>query len=148
VVIGAPLWALAMSASAGLNLWHQVWATRGSVVTLLMLFAAGGLIAFPIGLFVARFLAAGGSRQQAFAAALVAFTLATLGATAAIYALDYRQYYSEWHDSIFTLRWVFELVFTALAALYQFAVLGVRLYFPLGFLALFAVSLWFARLPH
>ncbi|CDX17454.1 hypothetical protein MPL3356_240031 [Mesorhizobium plurifarium] len=38
-----------------------------------------------------------------------------------------------------------EFVFTLLTALYQFVVLGVRLYFPLGFAALVGVSIWFAR---
>lgn len=34
---------------------------------------------------------------------------------------------------------------TMLTALYQFVVLGVQLYFPLGFAALVAASIWFAR---
>ena len=36
-------------------------------------------------------------------------------------------------------------VFTMLTALYQFVVLGIRLYFPLGFAALTLISIWFAR---
>ncbi|MDX8451691.1 hypothetical protein RFM98_02875 [Mesorhizobium sp. VK9D] len=41
--------------------------------------------------------------------------------------------------------WAFEFAFTMLTALYQFVVLGVRLYFPPGFAALVAASIWFAR---
>ena len=40
---------------------------------------------------------------------------------------------------------MFQFVFTTRGALIQFAVLGVRLFFPLGFVALFVASLWFAR---
>ena len=49
------------------------------------------------------------------------------------------------HAEAFTIRWAFELVFTSLTALYQFVVLGIRLYFPLGFIALAIASVWFAR---
>ncbi|MGX7872558.1 hypothetical protein ACVDG5_006595 [Mesorhizobium sp. ORM6] len=41
--------------------------------------------------------------------------------------------------------WGFQLAFTMAVALYQLMVLGIRLYFPLGLIALFAASLWFAR---
>jgi hypothetical protein len=68
--------------------------------------------------------------------------------TAALYALQYRLYYSAWHAETFSVTWALQLVFTALAALYQFAVLGVRLFLPLGFAALFAVAIWFARRPR
>ncbi|RUW22679.1 hypothetical protein EOA34_20760, partial [Mesorhizobium sp. M4B.F.Ca.ET.013.02.1.1] len=62
-----------------------------------------------------------------------------------LFALQYRSYYAEWHAPAFTIRWAFELVFTMLTALYQFVVLGIRLYFPLGFIALVAAGIWFAR---
>ena len=72
----------------------------------------------------------------------------TVSITGLIFAFDYRTYYSEWHADAGSIAWVFQLVFTTLAALYQFAVLGVRLLFPVGFVALFAVSLWFTRMPR
>ncbi len=37
---------------------------------------------------------------------------------------------------------------TTAVALYQFATLGLRLYFPVGFAALFIAGLWFARQPR
>lgn len=64
---------------------------------------------------------------------------------ARLFALQYRSYYAEWHASAFTPTWAFEFAFTMLTALYQFVVLGMRLYFPLGFAALVAASIWFAR---
>ena len=42
-------------------------------------------------------------------------------------------------------RWISGIVFTVAAGVYQFAVLGIRLFFPVGFGALLGASLWFAR---
>ena len=41
--------------------------------------------------------------------------------------------------------WFLQFTHTIAAALYQFAVLGLRLFFPFGFVALFVASFWFAR---
>ncbi|SIT52706.1 conserved hypothetical protein [Mesorhizobium prunaredense] len=38
-----------------------------------------------------------------------------------------------------------QFVHTMATALYQFIVLGIRLYFPLGFIALALAKIWFAR---
>ena len=118
------------------------------IVRVVVLFAAGGLVAFPFGLFVARFLSMGRSAEVAFASCLLALATATIGITSLIFAFDYRTYYAEWHDDAFSIRLVFEITFTTLSAMYQFAVLGIRLYFPVGFAALLVASLWFARRAH
>ncbi|MCA0057672.1 hypothetical protein, partial [Mesorhizobium sp. B261B1A] len=83
--------------------------------------------------------------HAACAAACGGLAAATIGLTAGLYALQYRSYYAAWHAPTFTLTWGLQFVFTMAVALYQFVVLGIRLYFPIGFLALFAASLWFAR---
>ena len=41
--------------------------------------------------------------------------------------------------------WFLQFAHTIAAALYQFAVLGLRLFFPVGFVALLVASFWFAR---
>ena len=82
----------------------------------------------------------GNRPSVAFAAYFLGLSLATIGITAPLFAFDYRQYYSTWHEEAFTVTWMFQFVFTTAGALVQFAVLGVRLYFPLGFLALFVAS--------
>ncbi len=142
---GASGWALLMAASAALNLRLAGWESRSATATIVALFALGGALAFPLGLTGARLLSLGRPVQPAFAAAFVSFTIATLGVTAGLYALQYRSYYAQWHAPAFSVTWCLQLVFTTLAALYQFAVLGLRLYFPVGFLALLALSGWFAR---
>jgi hypothetical protein len=75
----------------------------------------------------------------------VGLATVTIGLTALAYAIQYRLYYSEWHDDPFTIRWIFEVGFTTLAAMYQFAVMGMSLFLPLGLVALLAAGLWFAR---
>jgi hypothetical protein len=145
---GGAIWAAVMAASAFAAILMQDWETTAKIRSVAVLYALGGALAFPVGLFVARLLALRRSAEVAFAAAFLAFAAATIAITGLLFAFDYRTYYAEWHADTGSITWVFQLVFTTLAALYQFAVLGVRLLFPVGFIALFAASIWFARMPR
>jgi len=142
---GALMWGVMMGASALINLLLDDWETPGKIRFVTLLYAAGGALAFPVGLFLARLFSRDRHWEVALAAAFVSLLAATLAFTGALFALQYRSYYAEWHAPAFTLTWAFEFVFTMLTALYQFVVLGIRLYFPLGFMALTAASVWFAR---
>lgn len=143
--VGAAIWGVAMGASAIAALLLDQWETVERIRTVALLFAAGGVLAFPVAITLAGLLARGRRAEQAFAASFVSLAVTTMGLTALLYALQYRSYYAEWHAPAFTITWAFQFVFTSLVAAYQFAVLGVRMYFPLGFVALIAASLWFAR---
>jgi len=145
LVLGSVLWAVIMALSAWYAISTLDWGTQARIVRVVMLFAAGALVSFPLGIAIARLLAQRRRGEAAFAAAFLGLAIATIGITSLIFAFDYRTYYAEWHDDEFSVRLVFEVVFTTLSAVYQFAVLGVRLYFPIGFLGLFAASWWFAR---
>ncbi|TIS60832.1 MAG: hypothetical protein E5W93_09915 [Mesorhizobium sp.] len=142
-VLGALLWGLAMAGGAFVNLYY--WETPDRIRFVVLLYFVAGALAFPVGLTLARLLSRGRRWETALAAAFVCLLGATLAFTGGLFALQYRSYYAEWHAPAFTLTWAFEFVFTVLTALYQFVVLGVRLYFPLGFAALVAASIWFAR---
>ena len=144
-LVGALLWGLAMGASALVNLLRDDWETPEKIRFVTLLYAAAGALAFPVGLFLARLLSRGRHWEVVLAATFVCLLVATLAFTGGLFALQYRSYYAEWHAPAFTLQWAFELVFTMLTALYQFVVLGIRLYFPLGFAALALISIWFAR---
>ena len=149
VALGGTLaWAAVMGASAGLGLWLRAWETQDKIVAVVTLFAGSGALAFVPGLSLARLAAGGKPRGAAFAAVFLGLAVATIGFTAAIYALVYRSYYAAWHADAFTVTWVFQQIFTTLGALGQFAVLGLRLYFPLGFAALVAAGLLFSRRPR
>jgi hypothetical protein len=145
IFFGALLWAVTMGASALGNLFLDDWETPAKIRIVTMLFAVGAVLAFPIGLFAARLVSQGRRWEVAFAAAFVCLAIATVGMTAGLFALQYRSYYAEWHAPAFTHTWALQFVFTTLIALYQFVVLGIRLYFPVGFVALFAAGVWFAR---
>jgi hypothetical protein len=145
---GMVVWGIAMGASALLTLVLENWETPQKIRTVTALFAFGGAAAFPIGLILARFLSYRRQRETAFAVAFLSFAFATVCITAGLFALQYRDYYAQWHADTFTRIWFLQFGFTIAAALYQFAVLGLRLFFPLGFVALLVVSFWFARRPR
>ncbi len=134
-----------MAASATVIVWGYGWQTPAKMVTIALLYALGAAIAFPIALYLARLVSLGRTFETAFAAMFLALAGSTVGLTAGIYALGYRQYYATWHEDFLTVTWTFQLVFTTAVALVQFLVLGLPLFFPIGFVALLLASLWFAR---
>ncbi|MGO4841129.1 hypothetical protein AB4144_53635, partial [Rhizobiaceae sp. 2RAB30] len=87
---GAALWAAVMAGSATYGVWLRTWQTPYKVQAVALLFAVGGAVGFPVGLFLARFFGLGRPREAAFAAALIGFSVATVAATAFAYALVYR----------------------------------------------------------
>ncbi len=137
-----------MMASALFALHAEGWQTAAKAREIAAVYLAGAFAAFVPALWLGRLLSAGRTGEAAFAALFLSLGIMTIGLTAAIYALDYRSYYTEWHAPAFSVTWAFQFVFTVAGALYQFAVLGLRLYLPFGLLALFAAALWFARLPR
>jgi hypothetical protein len=142
---GTAGWALVTSGNALLVVWLRGWQTPEKFAAVGALFALGAALGFPLALFAARFISRGRSAATAFAAMFLALSLSTVCITAFLFGLLYRSYYATWHEDFGTIVWVFQFVFTVGSAVIQFAVLGVRMLFPLGFVALFAASLWFAR---
>ncbi|MFC6487632.1 hypothetical protein, partial [Nitratireductor sp. GCM10026969] len=110
-------------------------------------FALGALIAFPAALFFARPAARGGGRFRRFLIFLLLLGFATLGATGLVFALQSVLDAASWHGHSVHLVGIW-LFYTVLVGLYEFAVIGVRLYFPYGLAALLAFSLWFALRPR
>ncbi|MGD9914344.1 MAG: hypothetical protein AB7S80_09690 [Rhizobiaceae bacterium] len=135
--------------SAGLTLqFVRGWQTPGAILAIVLVFAIGAVVAFWPAAYLARLVAGRRRFEVRFAAALLALALLTIGCIAAIYAWDYRAYYAQWHAPFGSVTWGYQQFFTTAAALYQFAVLGMRLFFPLGFVALFAFAYWIARMPR
>lgn len=145
VLAGGPAWALAMALAARHALWLREHDATFQLQGILMLFALGGLIAWPPSLFAARYIAQDRAFETRFAAFLLCLITGTVGVTALLFSLDYRMFYAQWHAAAGSRTWFFQLLFTILSAFYQFLVLGVRLYLPLGAIALVAMSLWLAR---
>ncbi len=147
-VAGAALWAIAMAASVAFGLLADGWQSPAKIATVAAMFAAGAAVAFPLAYATAEFVAGARRFEVRFAAAFLAFTTVTIAVTSAFYVFDYRDYYATWHANALTITWAYQQIFTTAGALVQFAFSGVRLYFPVGFIALLVVSFWFARRVH
>lgn len=148
LLFGAPLWSASMTLSAWFALWLRERDATFHLAELLWVFGAGALLAWPPALFLARFAAIGRRVETRFAAYLFFLSLGTIGMTALLFALDYREFYAQWHAPIGTTTWLFQFAFTTLIAFYQFLVMGLRLYLPVGGVILFAVCLWLASDRH
>jgi hypothetical protein len=135
---------MALSAYVALvfNLDRQ---SGGQVSAIIAIYFAGGFIAFlavyPVFLALSR----RSGPVTRLGLALVLLALFTLGATAGVLALQYRTYYAEWHESIFSRIWFWQQFYTALGSTYQYAVIGTRLYWPLAPIFLLATSWWLSR---
>jgi hypothetical protein len=147
-LVGMTGWMLVTSSNAVLVAWLRGWQTPEKFASVGALFAAGAALAFPLALFLARFVSTRRPPEVAFAAMFLALSFSTVATTAFVFGLVYRSYYATWHEDFGTIVWIFQFTFTIAAAVIQFAVLGVRMLFPLTFVALFAISFWFARRPR
>lgn len=136
---------MAMAISAWFALWLSDRDAAFYLRNILLLYAFGGLIGWPPSLFAARCLAKDRAPETRFAAFLLCLTGGTLGVTAFLFAIDYRAFYAQWHATAGSPTWFLQALFTSFSAAYQFAVLGIRLYLPLGGIAVVLASLWLAR---
>ncbi|MCV9960527.1 hypothetical protein OIU34_01345 [Pararhizobium sp. BT-229] len=147
IFFGGPLWGLMMAISALVALYLRNGAETSHLFGILVLFFCGGLVSWPCALFLARFGAMDRGRETRFAAFFVCLTICTIAGTAFLFAMDYRLFYTRWHAPFGTRTWAYQFTFTSASAVYQFVVMGIRLYLPLGFAALGLTSLWLACRP-
>lgn len=141
----APVWGLAMSLCALASLFLYGRAGTGHSVSVLTLYFFGGMLAFPISVFLSRALAFGRRAETRFAGTFLCLTLLTIGMTAFLFAMQYRLFFARWHAPFATRIWFYQFAFTSAGAVYQFIVMGVRLYMPIGLPALLGMSLWLTR---
>ncbi len=144
-VAGSLAWAIVMALSAALALMLTGRVASSQSETIVKIYALGGFLAYPVALYATRLVALGSGTERRIAAALFSLGIATMLATAFVFSMHYRIYYAQWHSDFPSVDWIFHLLFTGANAVYQFTVLGTRLFFPLGFIALFAASLLVAR---
>ena len=142
---GALAWGASMTACAYLSLVLEGRAGSFHLAKLLLIYFAGGLFAWPLALAAARLVTRRRSVETRFAAHFVLLSLGTIGMTALLFALDYRSFYAQWHQPFGTRIWLFQFAFTTAGAVYQFLVMGLRLYLPVGLPLLAGVSLWLAH---
>lgn len=140
LLAGAPLWGVLMALSAAFALKGEGRLALPADAKLLALFFAAGLAGWALALPFARFFAFRRRPETRFASFLFWLMAGTIGLAALFFAVQYRSFYSQWHAPFASRMWVYQLVFTSASAAYQFAVLGLRLFLPLGFLFLLAAS--------
>lgn len=142
---GAAAWGLAMAGCALVSLALQERWQTFHLQKLLLLYFSGGLLAWLLALPLARFFTRRRAAETRFAAHFVLLGLGTVAVTAALFALQYRVFYAQWHQPFGTRIWIYQFVFTFAGALYQFAVMGLSLYLPAGLPLLAGASLWLAK---
>ena len=92
--------------------------------------ASSGWLVAAVGLFGVRRLVWRNWLLYLFAVTLLA--TATVAVTSGLFAIQYRSFYAQWHEHAFTRIWILQFLFTSASAVYQFLVIGLRYYFPLG----------------
>jgi len=142
---GALCWGIAMAACAYVSLVMHDRLPSFHLQRLLAIYFAGGTVAWPIVLPMSRFLARRRGAEARFAAHIALLSVGTVAVTALVFALDYRLFYAQWHEPFGTVIWAFQFVFTTVGAIYQFLVMGLTLYLPVGLPVLAGASLWLAR---
>ncbi|MBX5045541.1 hypothetical protein [Rhizobium lentis] len=145
LIAGALAWGVQMLVSAMLGLYLRNGLETSRLAEVAALYFLGGLFSWPFALPVARFLAFNRPPEARFAAFFVTLTLATILMTAFLFAMEYRIFYSRWHAPFGSLGWAFQFVFTSISAVYQFLVIGLRLFLPLGLVCLVASSYHLAK---
>lgn len=145
LVAGALLWGLQMLLSALASLYLRNHLQTSHLLELAAVYFAGGFLAWPFVLPIARFFAHGRRAETRFAAFFVMLTAGTILMTAFLFAMDYRIFYSRWHAPFLSRIWMFQFVFTGASAVYQFFVLGLGLFLPLGLVCLVLTSLFLAK---
>jgi hypothetical protein len=101
-LLGAIGWGAAMALSAQASLWLSNAALTSHYWSLTALAFAGGALAWPFSLSTFRFIAYGRGREPAFAAAVLCLVVFTIGVTAVMFSILYRNFYAQWHGDPFT----------------------------------------------
>jgi hypothetical protein len=145
LLLGALAWGAMMAFSACLAIYLRNGLQTDSAHDLVLLYFLGGLLAWPNSISLARFCGHGSPVETRFAAYVLWLSIGTMAMTAFLFALDYRIFYSRWHAPFGSIIWMFQFAYTGASAVYQFAVLGSRLFLPLGLLFVVATSSYLAR---
>ncbi len=145
-VLGSAIcWGAAMAASAIAALYLRNGLLTSHLGALTLIYFFGGALSWLILVPLTQRFARQRPTSARFTAFFLALSVGTAAMTAFLFAMDYRWFYSRWHAPFGSLIWIFQFLFTGASAVYQFAVLGLALFLPLGLLCLIVVSAYLAR---
>lgn len=147
-VLGSLLWGGAMALSSVVASYFIFgYGIQSQLVSIAAIYFAGGFLAFVPTLYVVNVLLPRPGKARIVLMALL-LALATIMMTAGVMAIVFRSYFAQWHAPFLTRSWMWQQLFTVAGAVYQYLVIGLRFYMPIGMLALVAASLWANRLAH
>ena len=138
-------WGSAMSLCLQAGLWLGIHAETFTFWLIAALGFAGGAIAWPLSEAAIRFLSHLRGRDTAFAASFLSLSVLTATVTALVFAVHFRLFQVGSTGTFLSAFWFEELAFTLAAAVYQFVVMGLRLYLPLAPLAILVAAYLIAR---
>lgn len=141
---GAVAWGAAMALSLTVSLKITLDGLTSHRTALTLLYFVGGLAAFPPAILIARLVSKGKPIEVRFAAVFFCLCAATIAITASLFAFLYWTFFAHWSEALFSIAWMQQTAVTIIAALYQFAAVGLRYFFPVGIVALFAASIFLA----
>ncbi|MCY6380373.1 hypothetical protein [Hoeflea prorocentri] len=142
---GALVWGITMAVSLAVSLEISIGGLTSHRTALTLLYFVGGLVAFPPAVLIARALSGKKAVEVRFAAAFFCLCAATISITAGLFAALYWTFFAHWSEAFLSIAWIQQTTVTIIAALYQFAAVGLRFFFPVGFVALFVVSILLAK---
>lgn len=140
-----PIFALVFALLVPIHTWwlEQHLGERAAIAVVIFFIGGlcGGFVAWVLAALVAR----GRTWSARFSAAMVAHAVLVPLATAFVFFLQYRLYYSQWHGPAFSEIWFWQIAFTGAASVYLFMVSAVQYIFPLGLGVLVGVSVLFSK---
>lgn len=152
VLFGSAIWGGLMAASAVLSIWLHNRLLISSPLAIVALYFYGGSLAFAPAVTLSSFLFDRRGTILRFFGGAIVMLLTTHTATAGIFALQYRVFYSYWHESFPSIIWFFQFAFTSAGAIYQYSVDSIYYYWPFTLICFAGFGLWFAwqgrRLAH
>ena len=121
------------------------WFVDPALLYIALVYFGGALIGGYIALSVSNRWISMKPATVRFSFFFIVLSVLTLAATAAILVIQHRIYFTQWHAPIGTVKWSFQLVFTALGSVFLFLISGLRPLLPWGVLCLFLASVLFSR---
>jgi len=134
-----------MALSTLFSLWHSIRLETSHVPAILALVFFSGVAAYFLATITLNLLIRNKRLEVRLSASFLVILIFTIGITSIVYAIDYWSFYTRWHGEPLSILWMIQMAFTMLGGLYQFAVMGLKLYMPIGLFCLIAASIFLAN---
>lgn len=145
ILLQSLLWGIAMTLSAGFSLWLSNGLITSHLSIILLMSFATSIVGYLLAMLAVRTFVKRNRFETRFAGYFSFLIVMTIGCNAIFFCIHYWLFYTQWHAPFLSKTWAWQFIFTNVGALYQFAVLGLLLYLPLGLIFLTITSFLKAR---